>query len=125
GSRPTRFSRDWSSDVCSSDLAAQRIATAATDSVWRRIAEAGYGFAAALGSDTIAGLAQVQATLPRQRYSAGSAFDALWFRWVELLAEQPQTRDRAIELLLTRWPGAPALELQRLYVLGRALEAKN
>jgi len=112
-------------DAAAVQRAAQRIATAATDSVWRRIAEAGYGFAAALGSDTIAGLAQVQATLPRQRYSAGSAFDALWFRWVELLAEQPQTRDRAIELLLTRWPGAPALELQRLYVLGRALEAKN
>ncbi len=112
-------------DAAGVQRAAQSIAAAATDSLWRTIADAGYGFAAALGGETIAGLAQVQATLPRHRYAAGSVFDALWFRWVELLAEEPQTRDRAIELLLTRWPGEPALELQRQYVLGRALEAKS
>jgi len=112
-------------DASDAQRAAQRIAAAATDSTWRTIAEAGYGFAAVLGGETIAGLAQVQATLPRRGFGAGSIFDALWFRWVELLAEEPQTRDRAIELLLTPWAGESALELQRQYVLGRALEARG
>jgi tetratricopeptide (TPR) repeat protein len=112
-------------DAAGAQHAAQNIAAMATDSVLRAIADAGYGFAAALGGEMIAGLAQVQASLPRQGYTGGSIFDALWFRWVELLAEQPQTRERAIELLLLPWPGEPALELQRQYVLGRALEAKS
>ncbi|MGH7444771.1 MAG: hypothetical protein ACREKM_07845, partial [Longimicrobiales bacterium] len=105
--------------------AATAIGALATDSTWRTIGEAGLAFAAVLAGDTIAGLAQVQATLPRSYYAAGSLYDALWFRWVELLAEHPQTRARAIELLRAPWPGEPALELQRQFVLGRALEASD
>lgn len=112
-------------DAAAAQRAARSLAGMSGDSMLQVVSDAGYGFATALGGDMIAGLAQVQATLPRDGFSAGSIFDALWFRWVELLAEHPQTRDRAIELLLTPWPGEPALELQRQYVLGRALEARG
>ncbi len=95
------------------------------DSVWSIVAEAGHAFATALSDDPIAGLAAVQATLPRNGFASGSVFDALWFRWVELLAEHPQTRARAISLLRVPWMGEPALELQRHYVLARALDASD
>lgn len=112
-------------DAAGAQRAAHAIAGMATDSVGRTLADAGYGFAAALGGDAIAGLAQVQATLPRSGFAAGSVFDALWFRWIELLAEQPKTRVRAIELLHGAWPGEAAFELQRQFVLARALEANG
>ena len=109
-------------DAHGAQQAAQAIGALAGDSTWLTVAEAGYAFAAALAGDTIAGLAQLQATLPRHGFAAGSLFDALWFRWVELLGEHPQTRARAIELLLGPWAGDPALDLQRQFVLGRALD---
>src|SRR5690606_18842903 len=63
-------------DAAAAQRAAQSIAGIATDSTWRTLADAGYGFATALGGDPIAGLAQVQATLPRSGFAAGSVFDA-------------------------------------------------
>lgn len=112
-------------DAAAVRSAALRLRDFAQDSTWRVIAEAGDAFATVLGGDTIAGLAQIQATLPRRGFNAGSLHDALWFRWVELLAEHPQTRAKAIELLRTKWAGEPALDLQRQYVLARALDASG
>ena len=112
-------------DAHAARRAANAIAALAPDSAWQVVAEAADAFAIALAGDTIAGLARLHATLPHAGVQAGSLFDALWFRWVALLAEHPQTRVRAIELLRPPWPGDPALDLQRLYVLARAHDASG
>ena len=90
---------------------------------WTPIVEAGAAFAQALSGDTIAGLAAVQTTLPTRGFAAGSAYDALWFRWTDLLSRSPQTRTRALEILNKPWPGAAVFEVQRQFLLGRTLEA--
>lgn len=67
----------------------------------------------------------IQRVLEPEPFRAGSSIEALWFRWLEFLAENSSTRGTAIEILDRPWIGEPIYEPPRLYALARALEAEG
>ncbi|NIM49715.1 MAG: protein kinase [Gemmatimonadales bacterium] len=89
------------------------------------LVRAGRALATVLEGDTAAGLDQLEAALQGLRAEAGSVLEPIWFRWVELLAAYPPTRERALPVLRRPWIGEPIYEIPRLFALAHALEAEG
>lgn len=70
-------------------------------------------------------LDEIRRALEEHSFLAGSSIEALWFRWLERLAENSATRSVAIEILERPWIGEPIYEAPRLYALARATEAQG
>lgn len=109
--------------------AADSAARSAPDTTYERtrlrgLAAVARGFGRALDGEA-AGLTVVERELRGPEMWPGWISQALWLRWLELAASNEGTRTRALAVLQTPWPGNPAFETRRLYLLGQVLEARD
>ncbi len=74
---------------------------------------------------SVTALRKLEAVLVEEPHGRGAPIEPLWFRWLERMAELPETRPEALDLLELPWIGEPLYETLRVYLLARALEAEG
>jgi hypothetical protein len=110
-------------DIARAHAAVERLRDDASPDEQRgRLARIGELFIAADSVPGAARLDAIQDALAAETFQPGAPIEPLWFRWLQRLAEHPDTRPAAIEILDRPWIGEPIYEPLRLHALARALE---